>query len=1201
MHLYNLVLIPLLLIVLLMIWLVTTHSGLQTLFSLVNRVAPVTIEHQGLQGRLADFSAAELIVDLESTTIRVDALQLRWNPSALLAKELQLAELQAKKVTIALAQQPSQTPGEPFDIDTIELPLELYISDVGIDVIDLNGQELARNVKLRAMVTHDNWQVPAMSAETPYGSVRLEAHVEPQENWQHTIDVDGLHEQYGAVTARIVGNRDVTDGSLSAAAFEATSNLSVTAPLGDARWQLTAKAANLSALGRTGRIEIGGDGSWEEGVLTLDAVIDGIEAQIPRLAFQRVNDAVDVAMDGRVQEVPLAFSGRINPAELVNGLLRFDEVQVAPDLSLHGAQLQANGRWDELTFDLQARGKFHHPVTLKMQGTLLDYRQLTLASMNAQLLSGTVTGSGSLSLADSGPKADLSLRFSGLNFVGVDPRLPSAVSGRSRLQLDANTVRGSVSDMVAAIPGSDTAVRGSGGFTLTGRELSAARLALNAGSANQLNVKFADNRRDFDVSMEIQSLAAFIADARGEMRGQVTINPQDLSLQGTMVIADVDIPDVLSLSTADIEGSGAQSGSVVRINGTGLSAGAQQVESFNMSLTGTAAAHQITGAAQLANGQQLDVGIDGRLGDRDWQFTVTNLQLDYDGLSAQLESPASGQLSADNRTLEPLCLSVAGSGKACASLQQTPDVLTATATVSLPPGQTGLESWFLQFNLPALRIDQGLEMQFDMRQENGVIDSLALSGEVPQLVIPALDGESVEMTGINLSASGTAEAITYTTSLQLAGGSIASSGELVNIRQPRLNGDLIIDLPDLPALSALVSNLDIRRGAVAGDLRLQGPLSGPRLIGSLDLVDLQLEWPTLGTRHDGTLSFVFTESDDGVVAGELRSPSGVVDVTGTIAWTPAPAANFRLTGENFLIADTADLSVAASPDLTMRWEPGKYSLTGKIMIDRAYSSLDMPALQQSVQLSDDVVFVDDMDAMSQGGANQVTVDVVAEFKTPGKIDGRGITGEVDGRVRISQQPNRPALANGSLNLTGSYRAFGQVLNIENGQLVYTNTSLEDPVISAYATRSIDDITVGVRIDGRVSSLATRLESTPSMPESDILHYLVLGRAPGTATQSETNQLSAAALSLALKQSEAGVQSLGDRIGVTNLGITQELGMLALAVGKQISPRLYVSYTVGLLEPVDIARMRYSLNRFLFLEAEVADESRAGIHYRIEKD
>jgi translocation and assembly module TamB len=80
------------------------------------------------------------------------------------------------------------------------------------------------------------------------------------------------------------------------------------------------------------------------------------------------------------------------------------------------------------------------------------------------------------------------------------------------------------------------------------------------------------------------------------------------------------------------------------------------------------------------------------------------------------------------------------------------------------------------------------------------------------------------------------------------------------------------------------------------------------------------------------------------------------------------------------------------------------------------------------------------------------------------------------------------------------------------------------------------------------------------------------------------------------------KSVGARLGV-DAGVSDNaaLGGAAFTVGKFLSPKLYLSYGVGLFVPGEVITLRYILSKRWNLEAQSAtNDNRAGINYRWEK-
>jgi translocation and assembly module TamB len=97
-------------------------------------------------------------------------------------------------------------------------------------------------------------------------------------------------------------------------------------------------------------------------------------------------------------------------------------------------------------------------------------------------------------------------------------------------------------------------------------------------------------------------------------------------------------------------------------------------------------------------------------------------------------------------------------------------------------------------------------------------------------------------------------------------------------------------------------------------------------------------------------------------------------------------------------------------------------------------------------------------------------------------------------------------------------------------------------------------------------------------------------------QAATRSLGAAAGGLLAK-------NVGRRLGADELSVKDDemIGGAALTVGQYLSPRVYLSYGVGLFEPGEVVTLRYKINSDLSVQAQRGPEdTRAGIEYRRQK-
>jgi len=123
-----------------------------------------------------------------------------------------------------------------------------------------------------------------------------------------------------------------------------------------------------------------------------------------------------------------------------------------------------------------------------------------------------------------------------------------------------------------------------------------------------------------------------------------------------------------------------------------------------------------------------------------------------------------------------------------------------------------------------------------------------------------------------------------------------------------------------------------------------------------------------------------------------------------------------------------------------------------------------------------------------------------------------------------------------------------------------------------------------------------------MAQSAALAYIVLGRPLGEGGSSEDGTLvSKAAQSLGLRGGNLLVRTLGRGVGLDEARLETEgdLSDASFVAGKYLSPNLYVSYGIGLFDPVSTLRLRYVLSSHWTLQAETGTATGTDLLYRIE--
>lgn len=418
-----------------------------------------------------------------------------------------------------------------------------------------------------------------------------------------------------------------------------------------------------------------------------------------------------------------------------------------------------------------------------------------------------------------------------------------------------------------------------------------------------------------------------------------------------------------------------------------------------------------------------------------------------------------------------------------------------------------------------------------------------------------------------------------------------------------VTGRLQVALDDLSVLDPLTGPVAAPAGALRGELSLDGALGSMGLGGSLTLSDFSAQVPRAGiTLEQGRAEFR-ARAGELVFDARARSDGGELRAEGRLGFggDGALVGRATLSGSEFQAADMPGLEAWVSPRLELTLEKRHLAIEGTVEVPRA--NVDAGELQgNGVSTSPDVIVAGTEEVEARPFLSwRAEVDVVLGEDI--RLEAPGFEGSAEGRLHVSDRSGLLPLGQGQLGVSGTYEAYGQQLSIRSGRLLFSDTPLDNPALDITAVRETRDVTAGVRIAGTARQPRLTLFSEPPLgSESQILSYLILGRPLDSVSSSEGATLAGAATSLGLRGGNLLAQQLGSRFGLEDVEVGQSdaLGQSALTLGKYLSPRLYIGYGIGLIEPVSVVRLRYELTDHWALEAASGKETTAAIKFNYER-
>jgi translocation and assembly module TamB len=443
------------------------------------------------------------------------------------------------------------------------------------------------------------------------------------------------------------------------------------------------------------------------------------------------------------------------------------------------------------------------------------------------------------------------------------------------------------------------------------------------------------------------------------------------------------------------------------------------------------------------------------------------------------------------------------------------------------------------------------------------------------------------------------------------GGNVSASltASDLNAPAPRIAGKIDAAMPTLAPFGAFVpavANLD---GTVNAQIEIGGTTVKPEFTGNVDATKLQADLGKIGIElRDGSVRGEAKRTGGFNLAGGVASGKGRLEFDGTM--DELGVVNVKLHGKNFLAADIPAANVVVTPDLTLTGDRKAYLLKGEVAIPSAAINLQKLPQDSPPGVSPDVVVIrngKEVERAAQGAGLPLTALITVNLGERIAVTGYGLDATVTGQLTVREAPDSATTGSGQLTLAGKYKAYGQDLTIKDGRLLFAGTPLDNPRLSIVAMREISsEMKTGLRIAGSAQRPIITVISDPNVGEADALSYLVTGRSlsdVGSASGSSQDALASATQSLEGAAGGLVAKRIGKRLGLDEAGVEENdmIGGSALTIGEYLSPRLYLSYGVGLFEPGEVIALRYKLSDDVGVKIQRgSEETRAGVEYRIEK-
>lgn len=444
----------------------------------------------------------------------------------------------------------------------------------------------------------------------------------------------------------------------------------------------------------------------------------------------------------------------------------------------------------------------------------------------------------------------------------------------------------------------------------------------------------------------------------------------------------------------------------------------------------------------------------------------------------------------------------------------------------------------------------------------------------------------------------------------------------------KCSGHMTLLFNSLNFLKKISPEIDHFKGQMKASLKGHGTLEKIHIESDLALRKASFSVPQLGLNLQAIELALHAQKNKWRASGSLSSENQKLTLQGEGPLNKLSDGHFSVEGVGVPIIKTSEYEVHATPHLNLSLKPSAVAITGRILIP--YARIKPHVFTNSLSLPEDVVY-QSHEKKQPTGLN-TSLDIQVEMGKEVEVSFKGLRARLGGQVHLSQTPKGSVNASGDLSvIKGEYKAYGQDLAIEQGDLLFTGGPLINPGVNLRASKKIEPssdslsganpwfdfksnplqnlapgtpVTVGVEVSGRLTAPKIQLFSNPAiLSQADILSMLVLGKPASQASKAGGQLLLTALSSMDLGNHTNGAQlieQLKENLGFdfnvqTTTNYNQTTNQLndttGFVVGKKLSKRIYLSYNIGVshTDP-NVLTLKYLLNQFFSLQINSSDNS-----------
>ena len=398
--------------------------------------------------------------------------------------------------------------------------------------------------------------------------------------------------------------------------------------------------------------------------------------------------------------------------------------------------------------------------------------------------------------------------------------------------------------------------------------------------------------------------------------------------------------------------------------------------------------------------------------------------------------------------------------------------------------------------------------------------------------------------------------------------------------------------------------------SVAADIH--GTPENPQISGRLSSDGARIESAVTGTVIDG-IKANGTFNGSQLVIDQMTGhagPGGSITGKGSFTFGAGKGLGIDLAiqAQNAVLLNRDDIGATVDGPLTLKSDGRGGTVGGNVRIEKGHFRLGSATAAQVPRLK--VTELNRPDEADDDYAPLIpwTLDLKARASSRLMVTGLGLDSEWRADLVIKGAVDNPAITGRADLVRGAYQFAGRRFDLDRGMIRFTGEAPPDPVLDITALADIQGLSATIHVTGTGLHPDIAFQSTPALPEDELLSRLLFGTSITNLSAPEALQLAAAVASL--RGGNGGGMNLDpinavrravhlDRLRILPADVTTGM-KTAVAAGKNIGRRTYVELiTDG--AGYSATSIEFRITRWLSVLGTISTIGRESTNLRISKD